>query len=581
MTLNLDSQPRTGFLRSVLSRGWLTLALILGVYAFLLLPTLGRQGISWDEQNDLWIAQAYLKPGGWLAGSDIDPSQARLPMATTALVYAFTGASDLLTGRWVSALVGGLALAGVFVFAQQRYSPRHAILVAGLLATSPLYLAFGRVAFTETDIFLAGAVAWLLVALHRLQEKPSVGRALVAGVLFGLAVATKFTALALLPGIVAAMWGLERPQNEGNAPAGHTWFWAGWSLAVLLAALDFAHRCPAESYTPAVQAAHYAFSLLGWLLPLGWALRCRRQRSDPRALAGLVVGLGLLTALLVPPEHLTNPEILGSIFWRAENEMAFSPAFMVEAAGLHLAVIFFKSTPLIGLGLLASWLCALSRWRDSAWQFPVFLATGYFAGLLILPIAQTFYTIPLLPILAVFGADIFLRLWQQRRKWALVVGAVTIFAWGAEMTQCYPDYNLNGYPWLGLRKIFGRASVGYRSVVQTPSDGVQQALEWVNVHAVPGEIVQVYALEWHIVEATAGNPVYRLQSGFENTLFSKPDYVVVHINTLIRQSWYMDASQGDLLRYPYDPVKLGQEYEKVFGVERAFGLEMASVWHRK
>ncbi|MFN2168874.1 MAG: hypothetical protein ACK2U9_21785, partial [Anaerolineae bacterium] len=80
-------------------RASLALALILALYLGLILPTVDRQGISWDEATDLAIARSYLQPGGWLRGSRDDPSQARLPMAAVALVYQVTGRHDLLTAR--------------------------------------------------------------------------------------------------------------------------------------------------------------------------------------------------------------------------------------------------------------------------------------------------------------------------------------------------------------------------------------------------------------------------------------------------------------------------------------------------
>jgi hypothetical protein len=47
------------------------LSLIIVLYSVLLLPTLGRQGISWDEQTDIVIARAYISgPAGWFIGSN-------------------------------------------------------------------------------------------------------------------------------------------------------------------------------------------------------------------------------------------------------------------------------------------------------------------------------------------------------------------------------------------------------------------------------------------------------------------------------------------------------------------------------
>jgi hypothetical protein len=120
------------------------------------------------------------------------------------------------------------------------------------------------------------------------------------------------------------------------------------------------------------------------------------------------------------------------------------------------------------------------------------------------------------------------------------------------MILCYPDFNLNGYQWLGKRVVAGRATLGYRSILQTPSDGVQQAFEWLNEHARPGERVLAYLHPWHIVQATAPKPVYLIRNGFDGSLFAAPDYVVVHINAQIRQSWWTDVSKGEVFRLPYD-----------------------------
>jgi hypothetical protein len=198
-----------------------------------------------------------------------------------------------------------------------------------------------------------------------------------------------------------------------------------------------------------------------------------------------------------------------------------------------------------------------------------------------LPLGQTFYTVPLLPILSLLAANQFMRLWLHRRKIAQVLAFLLIGWWGMEMIQCYPDYHLNGYQWLGERVLFGRSSIGYRSVVYTPSDGVQQAIEWLNANAEPGQVAQLYIEPWHIIRYIAPNPAYRLANGFEESLLSKPDYVVIHINELIWEGVGLDTPKGDVIRYPFDREILMQKYEKVFSVKRAFDLEMISIWQRK
>jgi hypothetical protein len=252
-----------------------------------------------------------------------------------------------------------------------------------------------------------------------------------------------------------------------------------------------------------------------------------------------------------------------------------------EAAGLHILCVFIKSSLVIGAGLWASLVLTTLQARFWRVQFPVLVVWLYLGGLVALPLAQTFYTIPLIPILAIFTADQFASLFSRRRIVAIGLGVLAVLMLGLDLILCYPDFNLNGYQWLGERVLVGRPSVGYRSVVQTPSDGVEQVMVWLNDHAGPGDHVRAYILPWHIVQAVAPNPVYQLENGFQGSLSAKPDYVVVEINAQIRQSWWIQSAPQDVFRPLYDAAWLDSNYTKVFTVKRAFGIEMASVYKRR
>jgi hypothetical protein len=578
-------RPQPGFrVRFWLSRPHGYFLVLLLVYSLLVLPTLTRQGISWDEQVDLWIARAYLQPGGWLRGTDLDPSQARLPMAVVALVYSLSGREDLLTARWVSASVGALTLLGVYVFACQRLTPIHGLIAVGILATSPFYLSFSRVAFTETDIYLACALTWLLVCINGLLRRPQIGRAALVGLMLGLAISAKFTAVILIPLVWILFLRVQGKSLKAKLTRWTVYFWTGWLFTAVLVIVIFAGSLQEAGIN---RWEMYGLVFMSWLLPLFWAVWNRGLVTDPSLMAGFAMGFGLLTALLIPPEHLVNighildPELRNSIAWRVENEMIFYLNFAGEAAGLHLLSIILKSTPLIGAGLLMGWGAAVSQRRRPEIRSLILFSGGYFIWLLVLPIAQTFYVIPILPALALLAADGFMRLLKSHRSVAMILAIASIVWCILELVLCYPDYNLNGYQWLGARPVLGRSSIGYRSVVQTPSDGVEQAVIWLNENARAGEIVQVYALPWHIIREAAPEPHYRLVNGFESTLAQRPDYVVVTINATIWQGWHLDTPQREVFRYPFDTGQLSQEYEKIFSVMRAFGIEVASVWKRK
>jgi hypothetical protein len=562
-----------------------SLFVILIIYSLLLIPTVGRQGISWDEQNDIWVARAYLKqPDGWLAGSNIDPSQTRLPAFTVALVYTLLNNSSLILARYTSCVIGVLTMAAVYIFCRRRYDIRRGILACGLLATSPFYLSFTRVAFTETDIYLACTLAWLLVSVDRLQNQPSIRRAAIVGIITGLAISAKFTALAVLPALWYAVWLTKKRRQGEDLHTENIYILLFWILAVfvyLLVGWYIPKTLPPETYHGSLRLFHYMVIFAGWLLTLVWTQHRQQFTSSWLILGLLITGLAMLTFLVLPPEHITNPGILNSLTDRFQHEMTYRTGFMVEAAALHIFSIFFKSSLMIGAGLLLSLVLAIFQWRDWRRRFPLLVVLLYFGCLVVLPLAQTFYTIPLLPILAIFAADQFFLLFSRKRVVALGLAVVAALMLVVDLLLCYPDYNLNGYQWLGKSMLAGRSSIGYRSVVQTPSDGVEQAMVWLNKNAKPGEIVRAYISPWHIVQDKAPNPAYKLENGLHDKVTANPDYVVVEINVQVRQSWWIKSEPDEVFHPIYNSSWLDTNYTKVFSVRRAFGIEMASVYRKK
>ena len=564
-------------------RPTLPLLLILVIHLGLLVPTVTRQGISWDEQTDLDITRAYLNPGGWLRGSPLDLSQTRLPHASVALIYTLTGTSDLITARLVSVLVGLLTLVGVYVYCRPRFGMAVALLAAGLLATSPFYLSFARVAFTETDIYLACILIYLLIALDHFRLQPNLGLAAGVGLLLGLALSAKFTTLSIIPAVVYAVF--QGKRGNISPDLSHVNRYQVGGVVAAVCTLVIAGLAVANTLLSGTGAYHYRLPaflllLLGWLLGLAWLARHRDQTSSPILLSVLIVSLAFLTFFLTPPDHLTNPAILNSLLDRFQNEVRYNLVFMIEAAGLHVFSTLFKSSPLIGLWLLLSWLLILPQWRRPELRAPILVSWLYFGGLLLLPLAQTFYVIPILPILTIFAAERFFYFAAHWRWPVYSLGIAAAIFLVADLVTCYPDYNLNGYQWLGARQLLGRPSIGYRSVVQTPSDGVEQVIYWLNGHAAPGDQVTSYLLEEHIVNATAPEPQYQIINGFSNPGPPTTQYVVTEINTAIPQSWWRQNTSSLRIENPWNSW-LNNHYTKAFSIQRAFGIEMAAVWKKK
>jgi len=482
----------------------------------------------------------------------------------------------LITARLATFVVGAVTLIGLYIYGLRQFDRRRAILACGLLATSPFFLSFARVGFTETDVYLACALCWLLIALHGLQERRTLGRAAVVGLMLGLSLSAKATSLSVLP---AVWYGVAqcRPRTETQRKT--IVFVLGSVVLVLwvVAGVFFVNRAIEPGAGRSLYLPFF-FVLFAGLFASTWIAFHHSENLSAVEAISIITALGVLTFFLLPPEHLTNRGIVSSVIDRFTHEMTYDPAFMLEAASLHGLATLFKSSPIIGAWLLLAIPSSILQWHRREYRVPDLVLAGYLAGLVLLPLAQTFYMIPLLPVLAVFAADQFCIFWSHHRRAAVSLAFVAVGFLVTDLARCYPDYNLNGYQWLGKRVVMGRSTIGYQSIVQVTSDGVQQAVEWVNEHARAGEVVRTYALSWHIVEATAPRPVYLLDSALDRVDAPNPDYVIVEINAEIHQSWW---TRGYVFQPPYDATWLETNYTKVFSVPRAFGIEMASVWQSK
>jgi 4-amino-4-deoxy-L-arabinose transferase-like glycosyltransferase len=593
MVVQAADQPILNRIRSISRYPKFYLILILLVYCVLLIPTVGRHGISWDEQTDIEIARGYIsRPGGWFTGSNSDPSQARLPMYAVAMIYKLTGTDDLLTARFISVFVGALTILGVYIYCKQEIDSKRGILAAGILATSPFFLSFARIAFTETDIYVACAFIWFLVSISDLKHKRTLKSAVIAAVLLGLAISTKFTAIFMVPAILIHVITWSRQDSEqphlhprdfvgigGFVVILFSMAWYGWN--------NVGFTIGAENDS-VVAVMYYLLTGIWWVAILIWIMRRSDNTTSPLILGILVLVLAISTFIMFPPVHLTNPDIIQSLFNRFDSEMGLDLGFMVEAIGLHIGSVIFKSSPLVGFGLAAGVVGALFQWkRRKQVRFPLLVVLFYCLGLVSLPIAQTFYMMPLLPILAILGADQWFRLLSNSKILAILIGGTAALVLFVDLARCYPDYNLNGYQWLGPSYFISRPSIGYRSIVQTTSDGVQQTIQWVCEHARSNDWVAVYAYPWHIVKASCPDPPFRISRGKWESVLTRPDYVIVHINHRIWAKWSAwfsgmenNPPADSVFWEPYDVERLHTSYTKVYSVPRAFGLEMASVWQR-
>lgn len=565
---------------------WLSLIII--VYMILLLPTVGLYGITSDEQTDIEIAYSYISGrGGWIHGSPLDPSQTRLPMYFVAIIFSLLKTKSLLSARLVSCIMGAFTIIGVYVFCKRKYDYRKGLLACLILATSPYFLSFSRIAFTEADIFVTCTLVWVLICVSILQEKRTVGWATVTAIVLGLALSSKISAIAVFPAIFLALMFFfeDKPWLENASIYKNNLVITGSLLALLSVSIfggwGIVYLNKTISYSGWFKLGHYFLVFLCWMSIVIYFYFHRKFLMNPLMLSFFVLTFSFLTFMVIPPVHTTNPNIfleLQSIFFSQYTKLNLT--FIPEFAILHFGCVLFKSSLVIGALLWFSLFMTIiqCRYRKEV-RLPLLIYIFYSLFLIKMPLAQPFYMVPLLPILAIFASDQFFRLYVKKRFCAIVVSSLAVCLLIIDMFLCYPDYNLNGFQWLGARHFCGRSSIGAMSIVNVAFDGVEQVLKWVNNNVESGEIIVTYLLPDHILRAVCPHPKFQIINGFKEpkSILMNADYVIIAINAENLGGY---GNDNPIYKYPYDVELLKANFTKVFSIKRAFNIEVASVLRR-
>lgn len=206
-------------------------------------------GIVFDEFHYIRAARSYTN------GTLIDPSWSdprpvnfeHPPLAKYLIAGSMTVFGDNEYGwRLPSVLVGAAGIAGVFLLGRRLFSSVPAGLVAAtFLLWDPMYFLHARLAML--DIFPAALTPWAFaLALGRTPIQR-----MASGLVFGLAVATKYNAVFLLPPFLLLHW----TQAPG---ASRRWRW--------LRAATLALALPAATWL-----ASYVPYFLAWARQGGFA----------------------------------------------------------------------------------------------------------------------------------------------------------------------------------------------------------------------------------------------------------------------------------------------------------------------
>lgn len=595
----------------LLHRPLACLAFCVLVYLVLILPALPVHGLANDELIDLRIALAYLRDQwGWLIGSDGDASQARLPMYATAMANFILGTESLKVSRLLSVLYGALAIGGAYLFCARNLTPLKGVLAALLLAISPYYLAFTKVGMTEGDALVALTGVCLALATAELCRRPTVGTAGLTALAGGLAVSAKLPVAVLMPAAFIAFMILRQGRTHTSAAASTTLLLVPLLAGLVAVVAGWWYPSPDSIYVvdrpyrnlpTSYLMLHIAWVGGAWVLAAVGAWLWRERPIGRFTATGLVAAGSVLTFFVIPPVHTTNPGIIQELARMVAAGEGLPEGLRYSALIFHLLVILVKSGPAMGLLLLGS--CAASLWfmrKRPVLLIPLSLIVASVAVYVFTGRAQTFYMIGVMPLLAILAADVLGEILRRSRYlFAGILALVSLNA-AADLARSWPDMHLNGYQYLGERYIAHRATLGYKGVAQTPSDGNYQVMQWALENIEPDKRVVTYLRERMAIYFMGPRPSIRFQvrDGFDPKVgVDQADYVLLHINATLRQ---FDSSPVPLIVekssdvrdlggvhrdsihvYPFDRDALHRDFDKVFAVERAFGIEVASVWRRK
>ncbi|WP_028580357.1 glycosyltransferase family 39 protein [Desulfogranum japonicum] len=579
---------------SILTKDILPLFLLIAVYLAIILPTISVQGISNDEFIDHSISQTLFSSlKGWWNGSDVDPTQARLPMFLSGLFGTLFENPTVYTARFFSCIISVFTLAGIYLFGRMEFNRRTALLATGMAAVSPYFLAFSRTAMTEGDAFLACSSIWLMLTIAYWRRTPDLGRTGLLAFATGIMVSTKVIAAVWIPFLCIPFIFL-RPRASKDSLSSISPLLV---VLLLLCGIFFIvkgyYTCGAQHvanmnkyydhHVLSFKIEHYKSVAVFWVAAASVILiRCKQSISLFWTLAIISTG-SLLTFFVFPPTNLTNGNLLQGLYREFfSNGSGLSIMQIYSAAGLNILSLVIKSGLSVGIFILVAVLISpFCISRKPILILPVTMALVYPISLIFIGRAQTFYMMAILPQCALLAACLLDRIWNASK----ITGyALTFLFCGHclyDIQLTYPNFHLNGYQWLGKRYIAGRSSIGYKGIVQIPSDGTTQVLKWAVANIPPEQNVVAYLNYRMMAHAFIQAPFYWHYGLDIPWSPENANYVLIHFNYIVDTNYTRRDPRESIFDYPFNKEQLERDFEKVYAVKRNFDIEVASIWKRK
>jgi hypothetical protein len=243
-------------------------------------------------------------------------------------------------GRTVAALFGGLTVLATVALARRVVGRPLALAAGGIAAVTPL-IAFHAQLFKE-DIAVAPWLLLGLAALDRLREEGGRRRALVFGVVAGLAASAKYVGAVLLP--IAWLWPLVAPRPGPRRASG-----AALAGAIAAAAATFALVHAPAFLTPGLlwhgirtETAHaltrHIIAWPGWhsAFLFHWTVSLWPGLGPPLAVAGLAGALAVAIDWRGSPPASRLVVLFAGLWYLAHELSPMKPFMAIER---HMTVM--------------------------------------------------------------------------------------------------------------------------------------------------------------------------------------------------------------------------------------------------
>lgn len=390
----------------------LVVVALLALHASLAVHSLWIKSTTFDESTHLPAGLAFVATGevrlnpqhpplakllAGLAASTLNPA---LPLDGNAyrqgrewdfgrqVLYESGNDSMALLRRGRLPIVGlsVLGALGVFLWSRRRHGDGAALVILAFYALSPTVLAHAR--WVTMDAGVTAFAVWTLFLWQCLSDAPSrrLGLELACGLALGLALATKFSALLLLPGMALAELFVHRQS------------WRQWQR--------WRRRCVSWAVILVTAALVVESTYLGFHEPF-------RYWRD----LGLVYGD-------------TNPNY--SYYLLGEFREGFPHYFLIA---------MLVKTTLPGLAVMLGGLTLAGIQRRAADLYLVVPAAIWFA----VTTAKAApwgvrYVLPLYPLLFVLASALVPWIWKHPQRLARAAIVLLVVAHGSETLKAHPDY---------------------------------------------------------------------------------------------------------------------------------------------